>query len=96
MQTKLHDESLQWILDHIDDFKQAVAVLDFCKHHRISGYEDKTFNRADDIVHSLAFSFLMVAMGENIPKEMWAVDDFSELYTVLNENRDSLNLRDYS
>lgn len=70
-------------------------TVDFCKQHRVSGYEDRTFNKADDIVHSLALSFLMVAMGEHIPKCMWTVDDFSELYGVLDDKRDSLNLRDY-
>lgn len=32
---------------------------------------------------------------EHIPKCMWTVDDFSELYGVLDDKRDSLNLRDY-
>lgn len=92
---KLNDERLQWILDNLNEFKRAIVTVDFCKQHRVSGYEDRTFNKADDIMHSLALSFLMVAMGENIPKEMWTVDDFSELYTVLDDKRDSLNLRDY-
>lgn len=92
---KLHDERLQWIYDNIEHFKRALVTVDFCKQHRVSGYEDRTFNKADDILHSLAFSFLMVAMGEHIPKCMWTVDDFSELYGVLDDKRDSLNLRDY-
>lgn len=92
---KLNDERLQWIYDNIEDFKRALVTVDFCKQHRILGYEDKTFNKADDIMHSIALSFLMVAMGEHIPKEMWTVDDFSELYAVFDDNRDSLNLRDY-
>jgi hypothetical protein len=95
MQMKLNDERLQWILDNLEEFKRAIVTVDFCKKHRVSGYEDKTFGMADDIVHSLALSFLLVAMGEHIPKEMWTVDDFSELYTVLDDNRDGLNLRDY-
>lgn len=93
---KLYDERLQWILDNLDEFKCAIVTVDFCKKHRVSGYEDKTFRMADDIVHSLALSFLLVAMGEHIPKEMWTLDDFSELYTVLDDNRNGLNLRDYS
>ena len=92
---KLHDERLQWIYDNIEYFKRALVTVDFCKQNRISGYENKTFNKADDIMHSLALSFLMVAMGEHIPKEMWTVDDFSELYTVLDDNRDNLNFRDF-
>ena len=92
---KLNDERLQWILDNLDEFKRALVTVDFCKKHRVSGYEDKAFNKADDIVHSLALSFLLAAMGEHIPKEMWTVDDFSELYTVFDDNRDGLNLRDY-
>lgn len=92
---KLYDERYQWIYDNIEHFKRALVTVDFCKQHRVSGYEDRAFNKADDILHSLAFSFLMVAMGEHIPKCMWTVDDFSELYGVLDEKRDSLNLRDY-
>lgn len=94
---KLYDERLQWIYDQLDEFKSALVTVDFCKAHRISGYEDKSFNRADDIVHSLALSFLLVAMGEHIPKDMWTVDDFSRLYGVLDEtrNEEDINLRDY-
>lgn len=92
---KLYDERYQWIYDNIEHFKRALVTVDFCRQHRVSGYEDKTFNKADDILHSLALSFLMVAMGEHIPKCMWTVDDFSELYGVLDDKRDSLNLRDY-
>lgn len=92
---KLHDERLQWIYDNIEHFKRALVTMDFCKQHHVSGYEDRTFNKADDIVHSLALSFLLVAMGEHIPKCMWTVDDFSELYGVLDDKRESLNLRDY-
>lgn len=88
---KLHDERLQWIYDNIEDFKRAIVTVDFCKQH----HEDRAFNKADYIVESLALSFLMVAMGDHIPKEMWTVNDFSELYTVLDDNRDGLNLRDY-
>lgn len=92
---KLYDERYQWIYDNIEHFKRALVTVDFCKQHRVSGYEDRTFNKADDILHSLALSFLMVAMGEHIPKCMWTVDDFSKLYGVLDDKRDSLNLRDY-
>lgn len=95
MQMKLHNERYQWIYDNIEYFKRALVTLDFCEEQRMLSRDDRAFHRADDIVHSLAFSFLMVAMGEHIPKCMWTVDDFSELYGVLDDKRDSLNLRDY-
>lgn len=92
---KLYDERLQWIYDQLDEFKRALVTVDFCKANHISGYEDKTFNRADDVVHSLALSFLLVSMGEHIPKDLWTVDDFSELYGIIFDKSNSLNLRDY-
>ena len=32
---------------------------------------------------------------DSIPKEAYTVDDYSELYSVLYDNRDRLNLRDH-
>ena len=95
---KLHDEKLQWIYDNLEYFKRALVTLDFCKEQRMLSHDDRAFHRADDIVHSLALSFLMVAMGEHIPKEMWTVDDFSVLYGILDNARDNddVNLRDFA
>ena len=41
------------------------------------------YKRADEQVHDLAFSFLMVAMGESIPKTLWSADDYSVLYGLI-------------
>lgn len=76
---KLKSKELQWIYDNIDRFKQAVVALDFARAWNVPT-DDVIRNRADEQVHDLAFSFLMVAMGENIPKTLWSVDDYSMLY----------------
>lgn len=88
---KLHDKRLQWIYDHTDMLQRAVAVVDFCKQHRT--YSDETFQRADSLMHDLAFSFLMVAMGEHIPESLWSVSDYSVLYGIL-DDAEELDMRD--
>lgn len=87
---KLHDKSLQWIYDNVDGLKQAAIVCDFCKQYRTL---DDTFRKADELLHNLSFSFLMVAMGENIPKTLWSVCDYSVLYSVL-DDAEELDIRD--
>lgn len=83
---KLHDKRLQWIYDHTDMLQRAVVVVDFCKQHRT--YGDETYQRADSLMHDLAFSFLMVAMGEHIPKSLWSVGDYSDLYTLIDNTKE--------
>lgn len=80
---KLNDERLQWIYDHTDMLKRAVVVVDFCRQHR--EYRDVTYQKADSLMHDLAFSFLMLAMGEHIPKSLWSVGDYSVLYSILDD-----------
>lgn len=87
---KLNDSSYQWIYDNADRLKQAVVVIDFCKQHRTL---DDTFRKADGLLPDLAFSFLMVAMGEHIPKSLWSVSDYSVLYGIL-VHAEELDMRD--
>lgn len=82
---KLHDKRYQWIYDNCEKLQRALTALDYCKANRFSGYDEKVFRKADDEVHDLAFSFLMVAMGEHIPKTLWSVDDYSVLYGIIND-----------
>lgn len=86
---KLNDNRYQWIYDNADRLKQTVVVCDFCKQNRTLGEE--TFRKADSLMHDLAFSFLMVAMGEHIPKSLWSVGDYSDLYTLL-DNAEELEI----
>lgn len=88
---KLNNESLQWIYDHLSDLKQAVVTLDFARAHR-TPLEDITRRRADEAVHDLAFSFLMVAMGEHIPKTLWSIDDYSILYGLIMDDSNGLEV----
>lgn len=81
---KLYNKELQWIFDSVDRFKEAVVALDFAKECG-AGCDDLTRKKADEQVHDLAFSFLMVAMGGNIPKTLWSVRDYSELYGVIDD-----------
>ena len=85
---KLNDEGYQWIFDNIDRFKQALVTADFCKEWRLRSADSKTFILADEQIHDLAFSFLMVAMGEHIPKTLWSAGDYSVLYGIISDAKD--------
>lgn len=76
------DGRLKWIADNADKLKETATVCDFCRRY---GILDDTYKKADRMLHDLAFSFLMVAMGEHLPKTLWSVDDYSVLYGVLRE-----------
>lgn len=89
----LHDESLQWIYNHIDEFKQAVVALDFAKQTD-RNLQNKIFRRADDLTRDLAFSFLMLLMGEHLPKTLWSVTDYSVLYGIIMDDDDDMRVSD--
>lgn len=90
---KLHDESLQWIYDHISNFKRAVVALDYAKQVRTS-HDNEVFRRADDAVHDYALSFLLMAMGEHPPKTLWSARDYSVLYGAIMDDSDDNEIRD--
>lgn len=79
---RLNDERYQWIYDNIDRFKQALVTLDFIRKWKC-GTDSPAFRRADEQVHDLAFSFLMIAIGEHIPTTLWSVNDYSVLYGLI-------------
>lgn len=90
---RLHDESLRWIYNHIDDFKRAVVALDYAKRTRTQR-DNEVFKRADEEVHDYALSFLLMAMGEHPPKTLWSARDYSVLYGVIMDNSDDNEIRD--
>lgn len=92
---KLKDEQLNWIYQNIDEFKKAVITLDYLQVHKRLDSTLRT--NINDNILSMALSFLMVAMGDYIPKTYWQVDDYSVLYGVLDTHKDDegMNLRNY-
>lgn len=89
---KLNDKSLQWIYDNCEALKKAIVALDYCKQSKIAYSENRTYQKAISDVKGLAFSFLMVAMGEHIPKTLWSVSDYSVLYGLLDDHKDELEI----
>lgn len=83
---KLNSENLNWIYQHLDELERMLVVLDYSLEHRKAFQE--SFKHADEKVHNLLFSFLMVAMGESIPRTLWSVADYSVLYGLIDGNRD--------
>lgn len=90
---QLHKKEYQWIYDKCNEMQRALVTMDWCKQNGY-GYSNEVCRKAEERVHHLALSFLLVAMGENIPKALWTVSDYSELYGLLDDNRDDLNLID--
>ena len=85
---KLNNNNLQWIYDHVDDFKRALVALDYVKQLKVP-FDDRVKKSADEAVHDYAFSFLMMAMGEHPPKTLWSANDYSILYrTIMDANED--------
>lgn len=91
----LKNESLDWMYQQTNEFKKALVSLDYLKVHK--RLDSTLINNINDNILSMALSFLMIAMGENIPKDYWQVDDYSVLYGVLDRHKDDdgMNLRDY-
>lgn len=92
---KLKDEQLNWIYQNIDELKRSLVALDYAMGNRKCDSEYR--HSIEDHILDLALSFLMVTMGDNIPKTYWQVDDYSVLYGVLDTHKDDggMNLRDY-
>ena len=86
------DERLKWIVNQLENIKRAAMVQDFCRDYCMLG--EKPAEKANDLLCDFGLSILMVAMGEHIPKTLWSVDDYSELYTILDQHKDDLNLTD--
>lgn len=83
---KLNNENLNWIYQHLNELERTLVALDYSREHRREFQESYTY--ADEKLHDLIFSFLMVAMGESIPRTLWSVADYSVLYGLIDENRD--------
>lgn len=88
---KLHDKRYQWMYDHCNELKRALVTMDYLKQQNI-GYSNEGYKKASDKAHHLAFSFLMVIMGEHIPKSLWSVNDYSVLYGILDDHKDELEI----
>ena len=91
---KLHEKRYQWMYDKCNEMKRLLVTLDYLRQHREICAGSEAFTKTNDKIHHLAFSFLMVIMGEHIPKSLWTVNDYSELYTIIDENKDNLDLMD--
>lgn len=80
---KVYDQRMQWIIDRTDEFKEAVVAADYIKERRAAPGGSAMTDRALREAKDLAFSFLLVLMGEHIPTTLWSVDDYSVFYGLL-------------
>ena len=91
---KLNDKRYQWLYDKCNEMKRVLVTLDYLRQHREICSGSEVYTKTNDKAHHLAFSFLMVLMGEHIPKTLWTVNDYSELYGIIDDKRDDLELMD--
>lgn len=91
------DERSQWILDNLERFQKVIIARDYLIENgmRCPGNINRgAYELADQEAHNLALSFLLVLMGEHIPVKLWSVGDYSELYGVIFDEEDNLDLCD--
>ena len=79
---KLNDKRYQWMYDQCNDLKRALVTWDYLKQCGFI-YSNEAYKKVSDTVHHKALSLLMVAMGEQIPKSLWSVNDYSVLLGLL-------------
>lgn len=91
---KLHDKRYQWIYDKCNELKRVLVTLDYLKQHREVCAGSEAYTKTSDKAHHIALSFLMVIMGEHIPKSLWTVNDYSVLYGIIDDKKDELELMD--
>lgn len=89
---KLNSENLNWIYQHLDELERVLVANDYAREHRMECPE--ACKHSNDRLHDLIFSFLMIIMGESIPRTLWSVPDYSVLFGLIDENRDLIELSD--
>lgn len=82
----------QWLLDQINDLIQLIYTYDFMKNNRQKYDNNQMANIHDQLCNNL-FSMLWVTMGENIPKDLYKINDYSVLYGVIADD-DEIEIED--
>ena len=77
------DDKLKWIIDHLDEFEQYLQAKRVMIASGISSWDDKTADLINEHLHNMAFTFLLLIMGEHIPHKLWCFDDYSELHEII-------------
>lgn len=88
---KLNNRNMQFIFEVAEEIQKAAISVDYLQKRRVSSDE---LYRIGNHIEDLAFSVLMVAMGEHVPKSLWTVKDYADLYTILDDAKDDLEIHD--
>ena len=72
----------QWLLEQINDLIELIYTYDFMQKNRSTISNNNLANIHEELCNTL-FSMLWVAMGENIPKRLYKVNDYSVLYGII-------------
>ena len=71
---KLNDKSMSFIVEMAEEIEKAAISIDYMKKKRFSS---DVLYKVGENIENYAFSILMVAMGEHVPKSLWTVKDYS-------------------
>ena len=88
---KLNNKNMRFILETAEEIEKAAITIDYLQKRRASS---DVLYREGEHIENLAFSILMVAMGEHVPKSLWTVKDYANLYTILDDAKDDLEIHD--
>ena len=83
----------QWLLDQINDLIQLIYTYDFMQKNRSTPNDINNLAKIHDELCNTLFSMLWVSMGENIPKRLYKVNDYSVLYGIIADN-DEIEIED--
>lgn len=82
----------QWLLDQINDLIQLIYTYDFMQKNHSTINNNNLANIHEELCNTL-FSMLWVAIGENIPKRLYKVNDYSVLYGIIVDD-DEIEIED--
>lgn len=88
---KLNSKSMNYICEIAEEIQKASIAADYLQKRRENS--DVAY-RVSEHIENMAFSILMVAMGEHVPKSIWSVKDYADLYTLLDDAKEDLEIHD--
>ena len=88
---KINDNQFRWVYEHIEELQKLLTMMDYCK-------DTKTFGEFYETLHQryedLTFSMFLISLGYSIPKYIWSCNDYCDLCSLLDDNKDSLEIED--
>ena len=82
---KFKRKEYQYAFDLCSELQRQIVALDVGSERR---RDTPDLLKIDEKCHDLAFTLLLVFMGEHIPKTLWSCNDYSVLYGIIFDNEE--------